>query len=302
MSKLLPYCIFAILLVTNVHCEIKPKFYCNQDSFDPYMCVLQNLYLTRNSSGFTPVAPNASKIQVVQVNSYKIDVLTSDICNTFPNIRHLILKQLEIKDIEQDAFANCTMLASLELQNNSLVSLDSNIFANNKRLKSLYLSNNPLVQLDIDVFKGLRALNTLELENNFLLDLDVETLFEYTSVKNIWMGHTHILCERFEEIDKFISNSTYSYISHNNCLEDDQYEEELMKINVKDVLVQAKLNYLFKKLQNTNSWYDWKDWHLYIFVATGVFLILITLVSLILCCTARCELRRQNNRYSQLQE
>lgn len=302
MSKLLPYCIFVISLVTYVHCEIKPKFYCNQDSFAPYMCVLQDVYLTRKSSGFTPVAPNASEIQVMQVNSYKIDVLTSDICNTFPNIRTLVLNQLEIKEIEKDAFENCTMLARLELQNNSLVSLDSNIFANNKQLKSLHLSNNPLVQLDIDIFKGLRALNTLEMENNYLLDLDVETLFKYTSVTNIWMGYTHILCERFEEIDKFIYNLKNSNISHDYCLEHDQYAEELMKINVKDVLVQAKLNYLFKKLQNTKCWYNWKDWHFYIFVATGVFLVLITIVSLILCCTARCELRRQNNRYSQLQE
>lgn len=376
MSKIIPIFVLAVLqlLITNVHCDMKPKFYCattpvytptdyyasttlnydnSFDDADSTYCVLQDVYLTRKSSGFIPVAQNATEIRFVQVKSYNIKVLTSDICNVFPNLQRLVLNNLAIEEINEDAFKNCSKLDQLELKNNSLVSLNTKTFVNNKNLSSLDLSDNHLVYLDVEMFKELSKLKTFYLKNNNLLDLDVRKLIDYTSLKTLKIGKTHMLCARYYQINKFlthnyINNDDYSY-SYDYCLSSDEYMKEVMSINLSDILLQAKIDYLYKELQklkfgnnyeysteynynegystkNTNwensSEYDWNRndenssgfsfdkngnivlpmWIIVLTGATAACLLFITLVALISCCKARCQISRQNNQYQHLPE
>lgn len=287
--------------MTHAHCEMKPTFYCNREVY-PSLCVLQDVYVTRDSLGFIPVATNASNVLTVQVYSYKMDVLTSDICNAFPNVQSIDLQNLGIKEVAKDAFENCTNLETLSLQNNSLVTLDRNLFSKNQRLKVLQLSYNPLVHVEAEMFKGLRNLKKIEMQNNHLLDFDAETLRTYSSEVSLDLGKTHMLCDRYNAIDRFLYNtSSDSYIPKDYCLDSDEYGKELMKSKSADTLTQLKINFLSKEIESlkSGSTFNWKDWHFFIMGAVAGFLLLLTLVSLIMCCKARCELRRQNQ-YGQL--
>lgn len=305
MSNIVQFCIFAVvLLVTHhVHCEMKPTLYCKRSiKVYPDVCVLEDVYVTRDSLGFIPVATNSSNILKVQVKSYKMDVLTSDICNAFPNVMSIDVQNLDIKEVDKDAFENCTKLEALSLQNNSLVTLDRNLFSKNQQLKVLKLSDNPLVHVEAEMFKDLWDLKKIEMQNNHLLDFDAETLRTYFSEVSLDLGKTHILCERYNAIDRFMYNtSSDSYIPKDYCLDSDEYGKELMKVKLTDTLTQLKINFLYKEIESFKSGrsFNWKDWHFYVMGAVAAFLLLLTLVSLILCCKARCELRRQNQ-YGQL--
>lgn len=95
--------------------------------------------------------------------------LTSNVCNAFPNL--LVFKALGmgLKEVEADAFKNCSKLTAIYLDDNMISSLDNSTFQTNHELERLELPNNSLKTFDTSILN-----NTPKLELIFLSDNGME--------------------------------------------------------------------------------------------------------------------------------
>lgn len=168
---------------------------------------------------------NASSVKVVTIKTYNGRKLSTDICETYPNLENYHANHLMVEAIEEDAFVPCGDLKIVRLSNNNLKVLAANTFNRNPfleiiemydneiqeisvdlfkglvNLKELYLSNNNLVQLPTEAFRDTKQLFKITLNSNPLLDLDVEGLIQYLpSLKAVNIEDTDIKCGKMRTI------------------------------------------------------------------------------------------------------
>uniref|UniRef100_A0A336KRM4 CSON014038 protein n=1 Tax=Culicoides sonorensis TaxID=179676 RepID=A0A336KRM4_CULSO len=104
--------------------------------------------------------------------------LTPDICNTFPNLEEIEAKNLNLHQIMEGAFNNCSKLTEIRLSNNSLTEFSlTEKWHKNKFLTKLYLDGNQLS--DVDAKK---------IDNQF------------PNLKEIALKNNKITKERYEEL------------------------------------------------------------------------------------------------------
>lgn len=146
---------------------------------------------------------NKSTIKGVHIKSHNKRRLSTDLCETYPNLDTYHGYHLTIESVEEDALVSCKDLKVIRLSSNNIKVLAPNTFNRNTlleiidvydneideiphdlfkglvNLKELYLSNNNLVHLPTEAFRDLKKLFKITLNSNPLLDLDVEGLIEY---------------------------------------------------------------------------------------------------------------------------
>lgn len=102
--------------------------------------------------------------------------LTSDVCETFPNVELLEGSSLGLKKIQKDAFTNCTKLVGLNLESNHFTKIDPAILKPLQSLKFLALNDNFLRKIDANVFNNLPNLKAIHLANNHLKALPFDEM------------------------------------------------------------------------------------------------------------------------------
>lgn len=146
---------------------------------------------------------NRSSIKGVHIKSYNGRKLSTDMCETYPNLHTYHGYHLTLESVDQDALVTCKDLKIIRLSSNNIKVLASDTFNRNTlleiidvydneideipvdlfkglvNLKELYLSNNNLVYLPTEAFRDLKKLYKITLNSNPLLDLDVQGLIEY---------------------------------------------------------------------------------------------------------------------------
>lgn len=182
---------------------------CEREEFDlETYCVLNSLRLTRNQKVFSvreeDKPETITDLEISTTSS--IPVLTSNICEVFPNLVTLVIdtfRSHKLDEIEEDTFVQCTKLKKFHLRSNSLRILENNLLNRNlalieisisdnrietlpetlfhhlENLRWLFLNGNQLKQIPVEAFKDLKKVEWLDLHGNQLIDLNIEQLLTH---------------------------------------------------------------------------------------------------------------------------
>lgn len=212
-----------LLLIQQSYAGL-PAFQCLPTT--PGWCRLSKIDLPAIASNFKIIASNPFDIKDVHLQCSSLPILSSNICNTFPNVEFISAISCGIKQILPDALANCTKLQVLSVHDNRIKDLPVNLFENTRNLEQLYISKNPIEQLPHTIFQNLYNLRRLDMDHNHLTEFDAANLLrdlpnlEYFEIhsnrlldlnvtaviktlprlKEIWIGDNDFECGRLEEI------------------------------------------------------------------------------------------------------
>lgn len=193
-------------------------------------CTFNGVQLNRSAPHWAAVSEDPTrKVDKVQFTNSRIEFLTSDLCDAFPDLEVVRLGELGLEEVEDDAFFSCDLLKNLRLESNQLKSLPDDLFLSNFNLTTLVLSSNKLTSFNISSLQNCKNLTFLDLENNHLtafevpgdaaeylgnlqnLDintndisyLDEEALLEaLPSLGRIWINQNEFACSRVETMLK----------------------------------------------------------------------------------------------------
>lgn len=189
-------------------------------------CSLERVIITGDKR-FRPISKNPKDVTHFEIKEQKIQVITNDICKTFPNLIEIQLEHLFIEEIEENAFQKCKKLERIFMKTNQIRSLPKNIFNQNKNLEIIELEENLLSNLHVDLFKNLKHLgklflsfneityfppvivrdlqnlSELSIDGNKLLDLDADGLIKaLPKLEVINFDDNDFLCDRIRNITK----------------------------------------------------------------------------------------------------
>lgn len=160
-------------IVPSIECFMRYKW-----------CQLQNLTLNDTQSRFSiSVSSNFTSTGHVMFVNSSFPVLTSVVCDTFRNTRHLYARNQSIQNLENSTFKACPFLQYLILDHNRLTTLPDGIFLNNKRLEIIQLQSNQLKFLPATVLHNLRSLQFLQLDRNEITEFPVELFRDLSRLK-----------------------------------------------------------------------------------------------------------------------
>uniref|UniRef100_A0A336LW35 CSON003032 protein n=1 Tax=Culicoides sonorensis TaxID=179676 RepID=A0A336LW35_CULSO len=159
-------------------------------------CVLRDLNLNSSNKHFKLLTnQNFNIFRNVEFSNSKLEVLTSDICDSLSNLHVFFASNLGILVVEENALKNCKKLQRISFNNNSLTQLPSTLFEDNSELTQVDLSENQLNEIDKNLFKNNDKLERVILTNNNFTYVP-PTLFE----KNSELLHVLLLGNPIKEL------------------------------------------------------------------------------------------------------
>lgn len=229
--------LLSIILSTggfNVNANGLPTFKCLEPHNHMEQCVLENIHLNKTHFKFNIEATSPLQIKWITVYESTIPVLTSEICNKFPNVENIDLQNIKIEDILEDAFYNCKKVKSVLLNGNRLSKLLHSTFDNNQeierlemqynqirsignpatqyhnlpKLKVLLLHKNYLKEFNSMLFRFSENLEVLNLASNDLFDIDEMDLLEsFKHLSSIAYNDNQLSCHRVVQINGAFENA-----------------------------------------------------------------------------------------------
>lgn len=142
-----------------------PVYECDSDPIDSSHYMFQDLSLNETHPYFEPFCQNS----MIKVSlSGTVHTLTSDICDTFSNIRSYTATNMKIEMLQIDTFYKCSKLTKIDLSRNNLTSLPADLFSNNEFLATLILDHNHFETIECMTFQYNSPLQKLSLIGNEL--------------------------------------------------------------------------------------------------------------------------------------
>lgn len=140
-------------------------------------CRFKNIHLTEDQPNFIPKVdiPN-DEVMSIYLEQSHIPLLTSDMCDAFPNIVAYIAESNKISKVARNAFKNCRNLLVVDFYQNEIAQLDSELFVENQELVNLIMQDNKLTELDTEMFKFTPQLGHLTVGKNFLRKFNMDKM------------------------------------------------------------------------------------------------------------------------------
>lgn len=206
--------LLAIILKYVEKVSTTPRYNCSTNR--NHSCALSHIILSRDSPQFIPISHNSSFILEVSVSLSSIPVLTSDICNTFHNIKTLDLDKNSIEFITNNAFHDCAQLKNLHLENNLIVEIKPSTFKYNTALSNLQIQNNRLSRIENGLFKYTTELRFLNLDRNNLTCISKMVIRSWENIEILSLEHNQLLDVNLEEIVHYMKELKMLKINGNN--------------------------------------------------------------------------------------
>lgn len=202
-----------------------PEFVCEKTWFY-WDCTFNDINITKENPRFQPYHIKPTDINEVEVGGTQMQVLSRDICDYFPYLGNLVIgRDVNLLEIADDAFENCTKLYILTVRRNNLIKLQAGLFKTNLNFNELVIDYNPLVTIDPTAVNqnpkfvaiGIRgtqiedipyetmfrdnATMAISVFSNNLKDFPIEMLLERTSdIRYVSFSDNDIPCGRVQEI------------------------------------------------------------------------------------------------------
>lgn len=180
-SKLLSiFLLFAVLIEASFAAGT-----CNFTEFKSrrtsgYNCRLEAEILTDITGDHVP-GKSDSDLQLLLAINQTIPVISSIICDQFPNIERIDIYGSKVEILDQNAFKNCKKLERLHLAVNNIREIPENLLIENTKLQVIKFSKNQLTTLPEDTFATLIDLRLLYLYDNKITNLP-KNLFKSNSL------------------------------------------------------------------------------------------------------------------------
>lgn len=173
-------------------------------------CTLKDIFFDDGDSGrFLPKSKIPYNVIKASFVSSKIPILTSDICDNFPNLEVFEVNAVSLKVVDAEAVHGCMRLREIHLRDNLLTTLYKDTFQNNQGLNKIVLNNNKLTTIPHDLFKGLYQLKWIDLCSNSLSRLPAVTFTGLTAMENLEVRNNPLLSLEVEEMRKKMPRLKY---------------------------------------------------------------------------------------------
>jgi Leucine-rich repeat (LRR) protein len=234
-------CCFLVLSTVGVRGDL-PTFKCKSKIHSINMvrtkiCEFPKpMKLTANEKHFIPKSDVPAEevlfISALTEGRTEIHTLTSDICNAFPNLQVISIRETGLKEIDVDAFNNCKDLNQLSLVDNNISQIDPELFKENSKLSDIFLSGNNIRQIDPELFKKNSKLNGIYLSFNEIEEIDLDMLKYTPNLKHFELSGNQLKELNFTRMP-VMEHLTHLYIHENKLTEIDQNEVIIKMPNLK---------------------------------------------------------------------
>lgn len=236
-------------------------------------CTFANVVLNLTDSKWQPIADDPSIIETIIFTDCIVQVVTKDICDTFPLSQNLVMNKIGIKIVLQDAFHNCSNLVRLYMNENEIEKLYQSTFLFNRNLIDVNLYDNRISHIDIDftMLSNLKYLNlgrnnltiftpefvkfnknleVLNLNSNDLSDLEVEKIVQYLPMlKQLDINYNEFSCVRATYITKILFDSNIIYSKSSDLNNKVRYYNQ---INLKNLTCNSDLEWMASTYRKEN--------------------------------------------------
>ena len=127
--------------------------------------------LVKLDKGIFEGLPNLAVLEISDNTVNEVFELDPKIFQPVPNLVKLVLRNCDIKSLNEDTFQNLVRLKVLNLYNNKLTNLPQGVFRDLRKLEVLNLHDNNISHLPPGIFDGLQNLQNLSLYKNSLTSL-----------------------------------------------------------------------------------------------------------------------------------
>ncbi|XP_039443296.1 probable serine/threonine-protein kinase DDB_G0278509 isoform X1 [Culex pipiens pallens] len=171
----------------------KPSYICTKSNLN-YDCILQNVQLNHNEPNIFGLDWKNNLQKKVTFTNSRLQFLPKRLFEAFPEMELLNAEDLQIEEIEYQAFKHA------------------------KKLKTLYLKRNLIS--NIETFKGVPLLVHLDLSHNRITHFNKDAFAKNRELERLLMNHNHISeLPGFQNIDNLeelnLSNNDLQEISDN---------------------------------------------------------------------------------------
>jgi Leucine-rich repeat (LRR) protein len=225
-------CCFLVLSTFGVRGDL-PTFKCKSKTYSTNMgmmkiCVFpESMKLTANEKHFIPKSDVPAEevlfISTLTEGRTEIHTLTSDICNAFPNLQFISIRETGLKEIDVDAFNNCKNLNTLSLEGNNISQIDPELFKGNSKVRDIFLSGNNIRQIDPELFKENSKLDAISLSHNEIEEFDLDMLKYTPNLEYFELSGNQLKELNFTRMP-VMEHLIHFRIGYNNLTEFDQYE------------------------------------------------------------------------------
>lgn len=146
-----------------------PTYKCKHESNG--FCYFNSINLTTGNPNFLPTSDRnpVTKVDLGGWSQFgsRLEVLTNDICNAFPEIEVLYGNSVSLTAINHNALEKCRRLTEISLSDNKLTHFPYDICAGKTNLTTIWLYSNNLMDLDVTkMMKSCVNLNIIYLNDN----------------------------------------------------------------------------------------------------------------------------------------
>lgn len=201
-----------------------PIYECKNESI-PEACTIVGINTNRTHPQFRITHPAPETINIVIIQGFNMAILTSDICDYFPNLLGLSIYFANVEGFDTRPFANCRNLLSLLIYVSKFDEIPVNLFSDTPNMTIIDFYKAPVKSIKVNQFNGLSqlrvvALMGLEIDDFPLQSVDspgLETLYLYSNnfkdipaqgivdrfpaLKYVGYNDNDILCSRVPQIN-----------------------------------------------------------------------------------------------------
>lgn len=220
---------FTLLGVLSLSTSEKPIHQCVH--FGAENCQFYNIVLNSTHYEWQPTAEFPDNVIYSSFGTSIIPIFTKGVCELFPLLQQLFIRDTQVVEVKEDAFDACLELTHLYLSGNRIKRLHPDTFQHTKSMRvihlednqiecldhdelfansmpdliTLHLNNNNLTEFSPELVKNCHGLRYLDLYSNDLSDIDVVRIVEYRpNLKRLWLDDNEISCVRMVEILSFL--------------------------------------------------------------------------------------------------
>lgn len=226
---------FLIISVTSI--SISSALECSLSN-NYQTCTIAGAIVTRESPRFTPTTTTSSKnfLNEFILTSSTVPVLTSEVCNAFPNLLKFSAKSVSLEEIEESTFKGCPKVTEINLEFNPIKKLPEQTFAGLSQLKDLRLLNADLPDIGLELFHDLTSLEVLSFGSNKVVSLPAKALERLGNLRLIYFYSNELLDFEVEDALKSLTSLKEIHLADNN-FECNRLAEILAALKLKGISI-----------------------------------------------------------------
>lgn len=169
----------------------------------------EGTHITEDNPHFTPMSGNLIPREVAGIiinnrTDVTMEVLTSDLCDTFNNVVSINAMSINLNSIDRNAFNRCPNLKFVYFSNNTLTTLDQTLFKLNPKINGILLDNNRLTTFDPMVIYNLKNLVFLDISGNQIREFPIRQMPIVRSMEMLAISNNQITdIDEQELLNKF---------------------------------------------------------------------------------------------------